>query len=190
MFELSSDQYCLILIQPNLSKFVQNGPDWSKLVLIGRWGPCLFSHDGQRQPPQIPTTLIGPCCSTFVLLVLISYNWFYVAPFGGMRWTYLEDILIIIRLMSGKQQMKQLYVLFNKCINKWGTKGRVPKKTTKVWTYVQTGSTLPTQQPSMDKKKFGLLLSTLPTYLKSLDIFVSNFVLKHIYSCFCQDTIG
>ena len=33
------------------SLFVENGPDWSKLVLIGRWGPCLFSHDGQWQPP-------------------------------------------------------------------------------------------------------------------------------------------
>ena len=82
----------------------------------------------------------------------ISYNWLYVVQFGelgGSRvhkrlLTYFEDILIITRLMSGKQQMKQLYVLFNKCINKWGTKGRVPKKTTKVWTYVQTGSTLPT----------------------------------------------
>ena len=51
--------------------------------------------------------------------------------------------------------------------------GRVPKRTTKVGTYFQTGSTLPTYKPSMDKKKFGqvLLLSTLPTYPKSLDIF-------------------
>ena len=71
--------------------------------------------------------------------------------------------------------------------------GKGPKKkTTKVRTYVQTGSTLPTYKPSMDKKKFGhvLLLSTLPTYPKSLDIFVSNFVLKHIYSYFCLDTTG
>ena len=71
--------------------------------------------------------------------------------------------------------------------------GKGPKKTTtKVRTYVQTGSTLPTYKPSMDKKKFGqvLLLSTLPTYPKSLDIFELKFVLKRIFSYFCKDTIG
>ena len=36
------------------------------------------------------------------------------------------------------------------------------KKTTKVLTYIQTGSTLPTWYPSMDKKKFGQVLYFLP----------------------------
>ena len=51
-------------------------------------------------------------------------------------------------------------------------RGGSPKKITKVWTYVQTGLTLPTWHPSMDKNKFGqvLLLSTLPTYPKSLNV--------------------
>ena len=40
---------------------------------------------------------------------------------------------------------------------------RVPKiKTTKLWTYVQSGSTLPTQYPSMDKNKFGQTFFCLP----------------------------
>ena len=41
-------------------------------------------------------------------------------------------------------------------------------------------------------KKFGqvLLLSTLPTYPKSLDIFEFRFVLKRIFSYFCKDTIA
>ena len=41
-------------------------------------------------------------------------------------------------------------------------------------------------------KKFGqvLVLSTLPTYSKSLDIFKLKFVLKRIFSSFCKDTMG
>ena len=52
---------------------------------------------------------------------------------------------------------------------------------------------LPTYKPSMDRKKFGqvLLLSTLPTYPKSLEIFELEFVLKRVFSYFCnKDTIG
>ena len=46
------------------------------------------------------------------------------------------------------------------------------KKTTKFWTYVQIRSTLHTLYPNMDKDKFwtSTLVSTLPTYPKSLDI--------------------
>merc|ERR1712240_480851 len=40
---------------------------------------------------------------------------------------------------------------------------RVPKiKPAKLWTYVQSGSTLPTWCPSMDKNKFGQILFCLP----------------------------
>ena len=40
---------------------------------------------------------------------------------------------------------------------------RVPKiKTTKLWTYVQSGSTLPTLYSSMDKNKFGQTFFCLP----------------------------
>ena len=41
-----------------------------------------------------------------------------------------------------------------------------PKKTTNVWTYVQTGSTLPTYKPIMDKKKVWTSTPFVyPTYL-------------------------
>ena len=39
--------------------------------------------------------------------------------------------------MSRKQQMKQLYVLFNKCINKWGTKDTWKKFLVLIVTYDQ-----------------------------------------------------
>ena len=60
------------------------------------------------------------------------------------------------------------------------------KKTTKFWTYVQIGSTLPPLYPSLDKNKFGqvLLMSTLPTYSKSLDIFELKYELKHTFTYF------
>ena len=48
------------------------------------------------------------------------------------------------------------------------------------------GSTLPTKYLSMDKNKFGqvLLLSTLPTYQKSLDIFELNLFYFQCYFLF------
>ena len=63
------------------------------------------------------------------------------------------------------------------------------RKNTKVWTYMSKLG-LPYLPRSLVWTKKVLLLSTLPSYPKSFDIFELKFVLKRIFSYFCKDTIG